>query len=69
MATRNDITGDELKTGSSTEAYRDGWDRIFGKKPGTLQPLPENIKPPDIEWLPEHGYLDYPETDEGNTPD
>jgi hypothetical protein len=29
---KNDITGDSLHTGSSTDAYRDGWDRIFGKK-------------------------------------
>lgn len=32
MATRNDITGDELKTGSANDAYREGWERIFGKK-------------------------------------
>lgn len=30
---KNDITGDEIKTkGSSSDLYRDGWDRIFGKK-------------------------------------
>lgn len=28
----NDITGDTLISRSSTDAYRDGWDRIF-KKP------------------------------------
>lgn len=32
MATKNDITGDPLITKSSTDSYRDGWDRIFGKK-------------------------------------
>lgn len=32
MATKNDITGDPLVSKSPTEAYRDGWDRIFGKK-------------------------------------
>lgn len=34
MATRNDITGDLIKTkaNSDTEAYADGWERIFGKK-------------------------------------
>lgn len=32
MAAKNDITGDNIKTGSTTSAYRDGWDRIFGKK-------------------------------------
>jgi hypothetical protein len=28
----NDITGDSILTRSSTEKYRDNWDRIFGKK-------------------------------------
>lgn len=34
MATRNDITGDLIKTkaNGANEAYSDGWDRIFGKK-------------------------------------
>lgn len=27
---KNDITGDEIKTGVVTEAYRSGWERIFG---------------------------------------
>ncbi len=33
MAAKNDITGDEIKSKiSSSKAYADGWDRIFGKK-------------------------------------
>ncbi len=32
MTARNDITGDALRTKGSTDAYRSGWDRIFGKK-------------------------------------
>lgn len=32
MPSRNDITGDTLISKSATEAYRDGWDRIFGNK-------------------------------------
>ena len=32
MAARNDITGDSLITKASSDAYRDNWDRIFGKK-------------------------------------
>ena len=32
MSTTNDITGDRLTTGSSTDAYRDNWDRIYGGK-------------------------------------
>jgi len=35
MATRNDITGDEIKSKSTTKAYEDNWDRIFGKKEKT----------------------------------
>ena len=29
---KNDITGDSIATKSSSDAYRDGWERIFGKK-------------------------------------
>jgi hypothetical protein len=32
MATINEITGDSLTTKRTTDAYRDGWERIFGKK-------------------------------------
>lgn len=31
MTTKNDITGDKLATKPATDAYRDNWDRIFGK--------------------------------------
>jgi hypothetical protein len=53
----NDITGDKLTTGASTDKYREGWDAIFGKKP---DPKPETPA------LPESKYI---EADEGNTPD
>lgn len=33
MATRNDVTGDELKSRVNSDAYKDGYDRIWGKKP------------------------------------
>lgn len=32
MATKNDITGDEIKSKTSSKAYEDNWERIFGKK-------------------------------------
>lgn len=32
MAATNDITGDKLVSKKTEESYRDGWDRIFGKK-------------------------------------
>lgn len=34
MTSTNDITGDAILSRSSTDAYREGWDRIFGKKKG-----------------------------------
>ena len=32
MTARNDITGDSIATKGTTDAYRDNYDRIFGKK-------------------------------------
>ena len=32
MTTRNEITGDELRSKTSTEKYRDNYDKIFGNK-------------------------------------
>lgn len=32
MTTTNDVTGDSLISKSTTDQYRDGWDRIFGNK-------------------------------------
>ena len=32
MTAKNDITGDAIITKSSTENFRDGWERTFGKK-------------------------------------
>jgi hypothetical protein len=32
MTSRNDITGDAIATKGTSDAYRDNYDRIFGKK-------------------------------------
>lgn len=32
MATKNDVTGDTISSKSNSDAYRDGYDAIFGKK-------------------------------------
>jgi hypothetical protein len=32
MTTRNDITGDELRSKTPTDKYRDNYDKIFGNK-------------------------------------
>lgn len=41
MTTKNDITGDALKTKPASEKYRDNWDRIFGQKKKD-KPKPKN---------------------------
>ena len=41
MTARNDITGDVIATKGSTDAYRDGWDRIFGRK---TEPVPAPVE-------------------------
>ena len=38
MVARNDVTGDAIQSKSSSQAYRDNWDAIFGKK--KLENLP-----------------------------
>jgi len=32
MTSKNDVTGDELVSKAVTDAYREGYDRIFGSK-------------------------------------
>lgn len=32
LTARNDVTGAAIQSKPQSEAYRDGWDRIFGKK-------------------------------------
>lgn len=38
MTTRNDITGDEIKTKEITDKYRENFDLIFGKPQPKEQP-------------------------------
>jgi len=45
MTARNEITGDLIVTKSTSSAYADGWDRIFGKK----KPEPAKVV---VETLP-----------------
>lgn len=40
MTSRNDITGDSLTTGVASDAFRDGYDRIFGNKKRNTDPAP-----------------------------
>lgn len=32
MATRNDVTGQEIKSRGNSEEYKNNWDAIFNKK-------------------------------------
>ena len=45
MATRNDITGDEIKSKGLSNQGRDNWDRIFKKQSA-------------YDWLKELGYAE-----------
>ena len=42
MTAKNDVTGDTLATKPASEAYRDNWELIFGKKE-------EPVKVPDLD--------------------
>ena len=46
---KNNITGDSLISKPTTDAYSDGWDRIFGKK--------EKIIVSDTPSSDDHGEL------------
>lgn len=47
MTSKNDITGDEIKSKTTSQKFRDGWDRIFGRKKA-LKELGEEL---DVEML------------------
>jgi len=45
MSSFNDITGQQMKTKAATDQYRDGWDKIFGKKKAEQPPVDvENVE-------------------------
>lgn len=55
MVAKNDITGDAIKSRTNSQAYEDGWDRIFGKKkandskPQIADPDDRDIDPDDLD--------------------
>lgn len=51
MTARNDITGDVIATKGTSSAFRDGWDRIFGKKEQKSQPVLQVVDAPKDPWL------------------
>lgn len=53
MTARNEITGDLIATKGVTDAYRDGWDRIFrAPPPPPPGPSPEQVARDQLtaEW-------------------
>ena len=40
----NDITGNKLITKVSNDAYRSGWDLIFGNKSNKIEDLPTKVE-------------------------
>lgn len=45
--TRNPVTGDFMITGHATDAYKDGWERIFGNK--GIKADPEPLPVPEVK--------------------
>ena len=45
MTTKNDITGDELRSKTSTDKFRDNWDGVFSKEQSV--PIGEDTRPKD----------------------
>jgi len=41
---RNDITGDPIITKNPSDAYRNGWDNIFGKKAEEKKEVKAEVK-------------------------
>ena len=41
MATKNEVTGDEIRTKGNSTAYKDNWDSIFNKDALFKKKLPE----------------------------
>lgn len=50
MATRNDVTGDELKSRGNSDAFKDGYDRIWGNKKKVER---DDFDEPNAEDYPE----------------
>ena len=59
MTAKNDITGDSIKSRNSNKAYRDNWDKIFGKK---------NKKVENIEGSSSGRIVDFDSTHLGSNP-
>lgn len=61
---KNDITGDDIKTGLNSDAYKDSWERVFGKKnvdePAYVSKARDDLeKYTDTPSTDDHGQHDY----------
>jgi hypothetical protein len=52
MSSRNDVTGDAIATRTTSDEYRSGWDRIFGKKKEVINKniIPKMVHPDSVGW-------------------
>lgn len=51
----NDVTNDALINKATSDAYRNNWDNIFGKKEGQLEPAPFLTEEIPLNVLEEEG--------------
>lgn len=52
MASRNDITGDLIKTGHNSQQFRDNWELIFGKKENPQTEQEDSKEKNDAQNIP-----------------
>ena len=51
MTSKNDITGDSIRTkGTLSKQGRDNWDIIFGKKDKDTDEFPHRARPDGLSW-------------------
>lgn len=73
MATKNEITGDSIKSKGPSKEYSDNWDAVFGKKKkklsesetmqAELEPIPTEEEGSFYGYKPKHDNF-YPELDD-----
>ena len=53
MPTKNDITGDSIKSRTATPIYRENYEKIFSKPVGIIEnkPLVRNLLKKCIKWV------------------
>jgi hypothetical protein len=49
MATKNDITGDSIRSKGTTKAYSDNWELIFSKNKSSEESVEDKDPPPEVK--------------------